>query len=231
MVRTIPEGTYDFARRGDFTILDAYLRALNSARSLIYLENQFLWSPEVVDVLVDKLRNPPTAEFRILLLLPTKPSSGRDTTRGQIGRLIDADATNGRLLATTILGQAAGDQPPVYVHAKVAVVDDRWLTIGSANLNEHSLFNDTEVNVVTCDRDLARSTRLRLWSEHTELPAADLDRPPHDVIDRIWRPIAEEQAQRLTDGQPPTHRLSLLPNLSRRVDRLEGPVRGLLVDG
>ena len=35
------------------------MRALRSAESLIYLENQFLWSPEVVDLLADKLRRPP----------------------------------------------------------------------------------------------------------------------------------------------------------------------------
>ena len=39
----------------------------------------------------------------------------------------------------------------LYVHAKIGIVDDRWLTIGSANLNAHSLFNDSEMNVVTCD--------------------------------------------------------------------------------
>jgi phosphatidylserine/phosphatidylglycerophosphate/cardiolipin synthase-like enzyme len=44
----------------------------------------------------------------------------------------------------------------LYVHAKVAIVDDRWLTVGSANLNEHSLFNDTEINIATCDPMLAR---------------------------------------------------------------------------
>ena len=45
-------------------------------------------------------------------------------------------------------------------------LDDEWLTVGSANLNEHSLFNDTEVNVVTDDATLARSVREQLWSEH-----------------------------------------------------------------
>jgi phosphatidylserine/phosphatidylglycerophosphate/cardiolipin synthase-like enzyme len=52
------------------------------------------------------------------------------------------------------------------VHAKIGIVDDRWLTIGSANLNERSLFNDNEMNVVTHDEALARATRLKLWSEH-----------------------------------------------------------------
>ena len=58
----------------------------------------------------------------------------------------------------------------IYIHAKIAIVDDNWLTLGSANLNEHSLFNDTEMNIVSHDHELARRTRLRLWAEHLELP-------------------------------------------------------------
>ncbi len=231
VLRTVPEGTYDFAPRGEFTILDAYLRALRLAECFIYLENQFLWSPEVVDVLTDRLTNPPTDDFRILLLLPTKPSNGADTTRGQLGRLMDADGGAGRLLATTISANGGDEQASVYVHAKVGVIDDRWLTIGSANLNEHSLFNDTEMNVATCDPALARETRLRLWSEHTERPIEAIDQEPCRVIDEVWRPTAQEQARRDQAGLERTHRLTLLPSVSRRTHRLEGPMRGLLVDG
>ena len=61
-----------------------------------------------------------------------------------------------------ISGRSGALTSPVYVHAKIGIVDDRWLTLGSANLNEHSLFNDTELNVVTCDAALARQTRLLL---------------------------------------------------------------------
>jgi phosphatidylserine/phosphatidylglycerophosphate/cardiolipin synthase-like enzyme len=231
VLRTVPEKTYRFAPRGEFTILEAYLRALRSAERFIYLENQFLWSPEVVDVLADKLAQPPCDDFRVLLLLPAKPSNGADTTRGQLGRLLDADAGAGRLLATTITAHHDGRSAPVYVHAKVAVVDDRWLTIGSANLNEHSLLNDTEMNVLVCDPALARQTRLRLWSEHTERPVRELEGEPAAVIDTVWRPTAQEQTRREQGGLPRTHRLALLQSVSRRADRLQGPVRGLLVDG
>jgi hypothetical protein len=44
IVRTVPEKLYEFAPRGDFRIIEAYLRALRSAQQ-VYLENQFLWSP------------------------------------------------------------------------------------------------------------------------------------------------------------------------------------------
>jgi phosphatidylserine/phosphatidylglycerophosphate/cardiolipin synthase-like enzyme len=230
-VRTVPERTYKFAERGEFTILQAYLSALRSAQSLVYLENQFLWSSEVVDVLVDKLLRPPQDDFRLLVLLPTRPNDGADTTRGQLGRLIDADGDNGRLLAVTVDSHSQDRTAPLYVHAKVGIVDDTWLTIGSANLNEHSLFNDTEVNVIIRDPEQVRATRLRLWAEHLQLPEAEISGDPAEIIDTSWRPTATEQAQLIQASSPRTHRLTLLPILSRRAERLQGPLRGLLVDG
>ncbi len=236
LARTIPERTYRFAPRGEFTILDAYLRALRSAESLVYLENQFLWSPEIAEVLIDKLVRPPTDRFRLVLLLPQRPSNGADTTRGQLSRLMDADGDAGRLLATTIQAHDGARSALVYVHAKVGIVDDRWMTIGSANLNEHSLFNDTEVNVVTDDAELIRDTRLRLWAEHLQLPRSELDAVAEladaaDLVDGRWRQVAHDQAHREDAGQHRTHRLTLLPGVSRRTERLGGPLRGLLVDG
>ena len=117
------------------------------------------------------------------------------------------------------------------MHAKVGIVDDSWLTIGSANLNEHSLFNDTEVNVVIRDPEEVRATRLRLWSEHLQLPDTEISGDPAKVIDTLWRSTAAAQARLAQSGSPRTHRLTLLPNLSRRAERLQGPLRGLLVDG
>ncbi|HWM01185.1 MAG TPA: phospholipase D-like domain-containing protein [Actinophytocola sp.] len=235
LLRTVPDKTYDFVPRGEFTILDGYLRALRSAEHLVYLENQFLWSPEIAEVLIDKLCRPPSEDFRVVLVLPRKPTNGADTTRGQLGRLLAADmletSDGPRLLAATISAHDGEESAPVYVHAKVGIVDDEWMTIGSANLNEHSLFNDTEVNIATDDRELIRATRLGLWAEHLQRPEAEVDSPAAEVVDRLWRPIAQEQAEREERGQRRTHRLTLLPGVSRRAGRLQGPLRGLLVDG
>ena len=231
LLRTVPERTYDFSARGEFGILEAYGRALRSAQHLIYLENQFLWSSEIAQILIDKLRNPPTEEFRILLLLPAKPDNGADTTRGQLGCLLEADHGAGRLLAVTIHSHNPSSTEALYVHAKVAIVDDRWLTVGSANLNEHSLFNDTEINIATCDPMLARHTRLALWAEHLDRTVEEIDHDPTTVIDGLWRPIAEEQVHRRSNGLALTHRLMQLPAVSRRAERLVGPMRGLLIDG
>jgi len=70
VVRTVPERIYERLPRGEFSILESYLRALRSARQLVYLENQFLWSPEIVAVLEEKLHRAPEDDFRLLVLLP-----------------------------------------------------------------------------------------------------------------------------------------------------------------
>jgi phosphatidylserine/phosphatidylglycerophosphate/cardiolipin synthase-like enzyme len=233
LVRTVPERIYHGLPAGEFSIAESYVRALRFAERFVYLESQFLWSTELVSILVRKLREPPRDDFRVVALLPAHPNNGTDDTRGQLGVLVDAAKEGGdgsRFLACTLY-QAGPGGKPVYVHAKVGIVDDRWLTVGSANLNEHSLFNDTEVNVVVCDEQLARAARLRLWSEHLERPVEELDGDPARVIDEVWRPLAEQNAEhRRLHGFTP-HRLVKLPHVSRRIEALRGPLNGLLVDG
>jgi phosphatidylserine/phosphatidylglycerophosphate/cardiolipin synthase-like enzyme len=228
LTRTVPEGAYDVLPRGEFSILESYVRALRSAKHLIYLENQFLWSPEIVTILEGKLRNPPSDDFRVVVLLPHKANNGQDDTRGMLGRLVAADDGRANFLAATIMSRTGERSGPLYVHAKIGIVDDAWLAIGSANLNEHSLFNDSEVDVVTCDPELARRTRLTLWQEHLEGLA---DGDPARVIDERWRPIASEQLERRRAGAPLTHHLVELPGVSRRSRRLMGPLDALVVDG
>ncbi|TMK73189.1 MAG: phospholipase [Actinobacteria bacterium] len=231
LVRTVPETVYEALPHGDFRILEAYTRALRSAQKLVYLENQFYWSSEIAEILERKLAHPPSDEFRVVLVLPANPNNGADDTRGQLADLLECDGGADRVLACTLTALGDRGPCPIYVHAKIGIVDDRWFTLGSANLNEHSLFNDTEVNVVCCEPELARRTRIRLWSEHLERTEAEVSGDATQVVDELWRPIAEEQRRRVEAGQPQTHRLSRLPHVSRRSRRLMGPVSGLLVDG
>jgi phosphatidylserine/phosphatidylglycerophosphate/cardiolipin synthase-like enzyme len=230
VVRTVRDGIFEKLPRGDYSLLEAYTAALRSAQKLVYLESQFLWSPEIVGILTDKLRNPPADDFRIVLLLPAEANDGADVSCGQVAALIEADDGNARFLACTLYARAEMLRDLVYVHSKIGIVDDRWLTVGSANLNSHSLFNDTEVNVVTLDPRVARETRLRLWSEHLERPVSEVDGDSTEVVGSLWEPIAEEQLERLEQDAPLTHRLVKLPGVSRRHRRVLGPILGHIYD-
>jgi phosphatidylserine/phosphatidylglycerophosphate/cardiolipin synthase-like enzyme len=231
LLRTIPEHVYAQIPGGAFGILEGYMRALRSAQEIVYLESQFFWLPEIVDLLSDKVRNPPSDRFRLVVLLPSKPNNGEDDTRGMLAYLADADDGRGRFLSTTIDAMTGSTVDQVYVHAKVGIVDDRWLTIGSANLNAHSFFNDSEVNVQVSDPALARRTRLRLWSEHLGLPEDEIDGDPTDVVDRLWIPIARRERERRLGGQPRQHPLRELTPGSRKLEQLLGPMDAIVVDG
>jgi phosphatidylserine/phosphatidylglycerophosphate/cardiolipin synthase-like enzyme len=90
-----------------------------------------------------------------------------------------------------------GDGTPVYVHAKVCVIDDVWMIVGSDNLNRRSWTHDSEISCAVIDsvlddrepldpaglgdgaRRVARDARLRLWGEHLERAPDDRD----DLVD------------------------------------------------
>ena len=122
-VRTVPEGAYHVLPRGEFSILESYIRALRSAKRLIYLENQFLWSPEIVRHPGDKLRHPPT-RLPHGRPAPAPANNGQDDTRGMLGRLVEADDGRKHFLAATIVSRSGERSGPLYVHAKIGIVDD-----------------------------------------------------------------------------------------------------------
>jgi cardiolipin synthase len=50
---------------------------------------------------------------------------------------------------------------PAFLHAKVAVVDGQWATVGSSNIDPLSLLLNLEANVVVRDEDFAQSLKQR----------------------------------------------------------------------
>jgi phosphatidylserine/phosphatidylglycerophosphate/cardiolipin synthase-like enzyme len=75
--------------------------------------------------------------------------------------------------AIATLVQLAG----IYVHAKLMIVDDVFLSIGSANLNRRGFYHDGECNIFVLPDMLrtsldnpVRKFRRRLWSEMADLP-------------------------------------------------------------
>jgi phosphatidylserine/phosphatidylglycerophosphate/cardiolipin synthase-like enzyme len=220
IARTIPPNTYAFAPQGIATIKEAYIRAIGQARHFIYLENQYLW-PEVF-VGLDELRwgerSPDSMELleafaaalgrgiHVTLILPDHPNCGRRFTDGGIAWLREhASQAAGRLGVFT-LGSSESDaaQPggvlyrPVYVHAKVAIVDDVWWTAGSANLNSRGLRSDAEINVASYSPATARGLRLGLWAEHLRLAEAHLAHLSDPMVGlEMMRGLAEANRERI----------------------------------
>ena len=196
IIRTIPALTYRFAPGGVYGVAEAYQQAVNQAGRFIYLESQYLWveglqifnimrvgwQSRKMRALVEDLALAAERGVHIALALPDHPNVGRPLTDDTIGWLLDHAphaVAEHRLhfytLATSSLDERDGAMRyrPVYVHAKVAVVDDYWATVGSANLNSRGMSHDAEMNVAIAQREFASGLRRILWAEHTgvALPA------------------------------------------------------------
>lgn len=201
IVRTIPRRHYDFAPDGEFGIRHAYLEMIRGARRLVYLESQYLWSPEVMDALIEAMNRPHAERFRIVLVLPARATSGKWDNDQHVQRLRAADGGRGIVEVYTLYtsGTSAGMHAfryrPTYVHAKTAIVDDEWLTVGSANLNNRGFITDSEINVVARDPALALQLRADLWGEHLGMSPGDVrDADAANLIDTVWKQRAAENA-------------------------------------
>jgi phosphatidylserine/phosphatidylglycerophosphate/cardiolipin synthase-like enzyme len=189
VLRTYPSKrpAYPFAPAGERSVARGYLKAFRRARRLVYLEDQYLWSTRAAHALAAALEH--NAELRVVAVVPRYPDRDGRATRAasQIGRarVIDILRTaGGNRVALYDLENADGT--PIYVHAKVCVIDDVILFVGSDNINRRSWTHDSELSCSVIDleydgrapadpgglgdgaRRLARDTRLRLWREHLE---------------------------------------------------------------
>jgi phosphatidylserine/phosphatidylglycerophosphate/cardiolipin synthase-like enzyme len=140
-----------------------HLQAIRDARRLIYLENQYFTSPRIAAALADRLKEPDGPEV-VLVSTAASPSwfdgITMDTARSEVlYRLESADA-HGRFFAWS--PRTRGGER-IIVHAKVAVVDDRLLRIGSANLNNRSMGFDTECDLSIAPVDEAGRTAIRAF--------------------------------------------------------------------
>lgn len=132
----------------------SFVAQIRSARRLVYIETQYFTHEVVAEALIERLREPGGPE--VVLILPfgcpgTVQSMALDPRRDELlERLREADG-NSRFGAfwPTLNGGDTEDVFPnsVYVHAKVMVVDDRLLRVGSSNLNHRSMGLDTELDL------------------------------------------------------------------------------------
>lgn len=60
----------------------------------------------------------------------------------------------------------------IYIHSKLMLVDDTYITLGSANLNARSMVSDSEFNICAADHDFVQAARRKVWEN---IAGNDLD--------------------------------------------------------
>ena len=199
VLRTYPyrRRGYAFAPLGERSIARGYRKALSRARHLVYLEDQYLWGPQVIGAFAEALAARPG--LRLIAVVPQFPIAGPHRDWRATGSAA-APQLLARARSLDLLQRLGDDRVgvyhlenhagvPVYVHAKACVIDDIWATVGSANLNRRSWTYDSELSCAVIGQDgggrgLAQDLRLALAREH--LDRADGDdadlRDPRDAF-------------------------------------------------
>ncbi|HSK38137.1 MAG TPA: phospholipase D-like domain-containing protein [Arenibaculum sp.] len=162
------------------------LDALAAARGCIYIEAQYLTAAAIGDRLVEKLS---AADGPEIVVLVTRSSTGlierflMGSNRDRlIRRLMQADRFDRlRVYYPVGPGPAGKGEDEILVHAKLIIVDDDFVRIGSSNLNNRSVGLDTECDLaIEAPDDAARRAiaglRERLLAEHLGVAPEDVAR-------------------------------------------------------
>lgn len=151
-----------------------YLDMIAAAKKFIYIENQYLTSAKIAAAIATRMgeANPPD----IVVVMPRSAEGwleqkAMDAARVQLARAIGKVDKGDRFRIYVPVTKGGTD---IYVHAKLMIVDDMILRIGSANLNNRSLGLDSECDMVLdcalpankgCEKVIAE-LRTRLLAEH-----------------------------------------------------------------
>ncbi|TSD95711.1 phospholipase [Skermania sp. ID1734] len=202
IARTLPELNERTEVR---EIEELYVRAIRAARNVLYFENQYLAARGLVDEIAARLRAQDGPEVVIVLPRHSEGWLERQAMDGARYRLLaelwEADEHDRLRVYFPV---TAGGQP-IYVHAKLLVVDDRLVRVGSANLNNRSMGFDTECDIAVeanaSDAELAgRILDIRddLIAEHL---GVGIDRLRAELTDSNGSLVAAIDALRLEAGE------------------------------
>jgi cardiolipin synthase A/B len=154
-IRSSPEG-------GSLAMYNTFLIALNSARHSIRITNPyFLLDRAMTHAVLKRLRH----GVRVEVLVPGTIDHKfvRQASRATWGPLLRA-------------GVNIYEYRPALLHAKTMVIDGRWATIGSANLDPRSFALCDELNVVVYDGSVARQMEEIFAADQAHATPVDYDR-------------------------------------------------------
>jgi phosphatidylserine/phosphatidylglycerophosphate/cardiolipin synthase-like enzyme len=181
-------------RPGVLEVEQLYIDQIASAKTFIYAENQYFASRKVAEAMAKRLDDEDCPE--IVLVQPLTSEGwlqpiAMDTARARLIETLRRRDRHGRL---RVYHPYTTGGEPIYVHAKILIVDDSILRVGSSNMNNRSMRLDTECDVTidAAQGDNAgrvaaiRSVRDGLIAEHLGLDRAEVS----DAIDESGSIIA-----------------------------------------
>lgn len=161
-----------------------FLDEIAKAEEFIYIENQFLCCDDIAKAINKRLHERP--RLRVLALSCREPQGIMERKsmwggRVQFRDLIEKGGVADRVLLTFTSSRENNEKDVVRIHSKLMIVDDKWMHLGSANINNRSMGMDTECDVtIIGSTEAARkkivSVRNDLIREHCGWEIEDIQK-------------------------------------------------------
>jgi phospholipase D1/2 len=182
--------TLDPPREQVLEIKQLYLDAIAAAEKFIYIENQYFTSAELYRAIVERMGDRTRPGLQVVIILPRKFNAFLEEILLGLAQTkmltLLSEAARENAVKLGIYYSSSGEEDTAegafaftYIHSKIMVVDDRFLTIGSANASNRSMSLDTELNVTwECQQgdiglqEAIRRVRTDLLAEHIGITAA-----------------------------------------------------------
>ena len=158
-----------------------FVQHVKRAKKFIYAESQYFASRKVAEAILARMQEEDPPE--VVIVHPANADGwleqqAMDHARAELVRCIEEVDDNHRFS----LWMPYSGETPIYVHAKMMIVDDEIFRIGSANLNNRSMGLDSECDVfVDAARkgnehavDAIRAIRHSLLAEHCGVEESEM---------------------------------------------------------
>lgn len=157
--------------------------SLQAARRYIYIEQQYMTATFVGDILREHLRDPNGPEIMVLMTRESRGLAERivmGSNRDRLIRRIKKHDRHNRLRVCYPIIRDVDGGSQIMVHSKLMIIDDWFLRVGSANLNNRSMGLDSECDLaIEADDDQTRRAierlRWRLIAEHLGVGPGELE--------------------------------------------------------
>jgi phosphatidylserine/phosphatidylglycerophosphate/cardiolipin synthase-like enzyme len=134
-------------------IENLFVEQIARAKRFVYAETQYFASRRIAEAICERLVEPDPPEFLIINPLTAHgwlEQVAMDSARAELVRAVQEVDHAGRF---RIFVPYTSGGTPIYVHAKLTIVDDEMLRVGSANMNNRSMGLDSECDVfIDADR-------------------------------------------------------------------------------
>ena len=213
--------------KGELGIFEGYRKAIGMAKDFIYLENQYLTNSSVVKALKNAMAN--NEYLQIMVVINENPDIPKYKEWQNQGlekfgiKTVEDNLEHPQIGFFTLWSAGWGEEQfeiqPIYVHSKVAVVDDMWATIGTANLDGSSLTHvnelegffdvkfhrNMEMNVIIPEEESifgeAEKIRKTLWKEHLGIGYSSIKNLNSSWLE-IWQKTAQNNIKSLNNKSP-----------------------------